>query len=107
MTTKERAIAGEATCKNCGKVWFLFAPEIAEPPFECGGCYQFAGYCSTTWKVYCSVEEREDGAKIWVDGHSRVFEGNTLMEAAIQLKEAVEALCSGDSCLLSQRKEIS
>jgi hypothetical protein len=98
--TLERAIAGEATCKACGHVWFILCPEVAEPPYECPNCPQNQGYCHPTWKVYCSVKEDLDGAKIWVDGFSRVFSGRTLMEAAIPLKAAIEALCIGDTTLL-------
>jgi hypothetical protein len=98
--TLDRAIAGEATCKACGHVWFILCPEVAEPPYECPNCPQNQGYCHPTWKVYCSVKEDLDGAKIWVDGFSRVFSGKTLMEAAIPLKAAIEALCIGDTTLM-------
>lgn len=95
----ERIIAGEATCKSCGYVWFLVAPEIAEPPYECPHCGKTEGYCSPTWKVYGTAIESEQNSTIWVDGYSRKFEGETLMQACVLLKTAVIALASGDESL--------
>jgi hypothetical protein len=98
-STPERMIAGEATCKSCGHVWFIVAPEIAEPPYECSKCGQMSGYCHTTWKVYGTLIEGEEKSTIWIDGYSRKFEGETLMQACIPLKEAFQHLCQGDTSL--------
>jgi predicted RNA-binding Zn-ribbon protein involved in translation (DUF1610 family) len=99
VTTPERIIAGEATCKSCDYVWFLVAPEIAEPPYECPKCGQSSGYCSHTWKVYGTILECDEKSTIWIDGYSRRFEGETLMQACIPLKQAVEHLIQGDTSL--------
>lgn len=97
MKTTERAFLGEVTCSYCKNVWAALLPEITEPPYECPCCGNEGGYCSPTWKLYCSVEESPDSATIWVDGFSRFFQGKTLMECAIQFKVAFDQMLAGDT----------
>lgn len=102
QATAERAFLGEVTCCHCKNVWAALIPEIAEPPYECSRCGKDGGYCSPTWKLYCSVEESSNSATIWVDGFSKTFQGKTLMECTIAFKQAFEAMLAGDTSLFER-----
>jgi hypothetical protein len=99
-STPERIIAGKVTCESCSCIWFMVAPEIAEPPYECPQCRQFNGYFNPRCKVYGTAIKEDKKSTIWIDGYSRRFEGENLRQASISLKEAVKYLWRGDTSLM-------
>lgn len=93
----QRVVVVMGTCARCGKVAATVAPEIAEPPYQCSRCRNQTNYPSLSPKFYCTVDENQERAIVWVDGWDEPLVSKTLHDALHPVHVEIDRLWRAES----------